>query len=96
MRCLLFSKLNLLRITPIALNVLLIIWTVAVYPYSKYGDRWAIDPAFAIFPIIIVLHIVLLFIEKWKLNSIIYSITHITISFVIWIYCIMAISKDSL
>lgn len=90
------NKINIFHVAPLGLTVLLIIWTIIVSPYSKYGDNWAIVPAIVIFLIIIILHIVLLFIEEAKINFIIYGLIHIIISFAIWIYCLMKISKDSL
>lgn len=90
------NKINFLRFIPIGLNLLLIIWTIIVFPYSKYGDNWAIYPAILIFLIIIGIHLFLIFTEKSKLNFIIYSVIHIGISSIILMYCLMKISKDSL
>lgn len=90
------NKSNYIRFIPIGLNLLLISWTVVVSPYSEYGDNWAIYPVILIFLIIIALHCFLIFTEKAKINFILYAVIHIGISFIILMYCLMKISKDSL
>ena len=90
------NKTNLFRFVPLGLNILLIVWTIILSPYSKYGDNWAVVPVIVIFLIIVVLHIILLFVEQSKISFIIYGLIHIVVSFIILIYCLMRISKDSL
>ena len=87
---------SLIRLGPIGLTLILILWTVFVSQYSKYGDNWAIYPALAIFPIAVIWHIVLVIVEKSKLIFITYGLIHLVILFAIWMYCLMKISKDSL
>ena len=84
------------RFGPVGLTVFLILWTIIVSPYSKYGDNWAIYPALPILPIVVIWHLVLFFIEKEKKVVILYGFIHISILIVIWLYCLMKISKDSL
>ena len=86
----------MLRYTPVIMTVALICWTIGVSPYSRYGDRWAIFPAVAVFPVIVGLHLVLILTEKAKIGFLIYAAAHIGAAFIIWIYCLMKISKDSL
>jgi len=83
-------------LSPIFLDILLILWTLIVSPYSKYGDDWAIIPAIIFLPTVIISHIVLLFIDKHKLRCLLYGGIHIMAIFYLWIYCLMKISKDSL
>ncbi len=82
--------------SPILIDILLICWTLAVSPYSKYGDNWAIYPAIILFPVLILVHTILIFIDKNKLACSIYGIIHIFFVFFLWIYCLMKISKDAL
>jgi len=46
---------------PLILSGFLILWTLLVSPHSKYGDNWAIMPALAIYPAVIILHVILFF-----------------------------------
>ncbi len=85
-----------IKLTPIILTILLVLWTVAVSPYSKYGDNWAIYPALVIFPIVFFWHIYLCFSQHPKLHFLLYGFIHLAVLFVIWIYCLMKISKDAL
>jgi hypothetical protein len=75
---------------------LLVLWTILVSPYSKYGDDWAISPAVATLPLVIGLHVAIAYRARWSWNFIAYGLIHSALFFVIWIYCLMAISKDSL
>jgi len=81
---------------PLLLTVFLIIWTIVVSPYSKYGNDWAVYPALAVLPIVVIWHSVLVILEKSKGVFIAYGLVHTAILFVIWVYCLMKISKDSL
>jgi hypothetical protein len=74
----------------------MLLWGVLVSRYTKYGDDWAIYPVFAIFAIIILLHLSLIYFEKGKLGMIIYGILHSAVAFYFLLYCLTVISKDSL
>ncbi len=80
---------------PLALTGLLILWTAVVYPFSKYGDAWAIYPAVSIFPATIIAHVWLVIVSRPRLNALLYGLLHISIQFVIWLGCLMLIGKDS-
>ena len=86
----------LLRVAPIIFNLLLIFWTIIVSPHSTYGDNWAIYPVLIIFLLIIIWHISLVVIETSKLIFMAYGLIHLFLSFFLWIYCLMKISKDVL
>ncbi len=90
------NKTLIFRLLPVFLNFLLILWTLIISSYSKYGDNWAIYPAFSIFPLIVVIHLALFYFEKPKINFVVYGLAHGTVSFYLWIYCLMQISKDAL
>jgi hypothetical protein len=79
---------------PLILSGVLILWTVLVSPHSKYGDNWAIIPALAIYPA--VLHIIIFFKSSPKGNMIAYAVVHCAALFVVLLWCLMNISKDSL
>ncbi len=81
---------------PIYLTIVLIIWTMIVKPYSKYGDYWAIDPAIILFPIVFIIHIIIMYKKEFKMKYVIYSLVHLTIFFSIWLMCLALISKDSI
>jgi hypothetical protein len=82
---------------PVILTVILVAWTAVVYPFSAYGDNWAIWPAFVIFPFIVIWHCVLVFKLRGnrKLASVV-ALIHLCLSFQVWLVCLMLISKDSL
>ena len=87
---------NLIVITPLLLTVLLILWTLAVAPFTKYGD-WQVYPALLIAPIVLVAHILLIALRKGaRLGLLLYAIIHGAIFSVVWMGCIMWISKDCL
>jgi hypothetical protein len=81
---------------PIALTALLLCWTALVSPYSKYGDNWAIVPAILALPLVIATHIALLMREGWRAQFIAYGVLHTGLFFILWIWCLMHISKDAL
>jgi hypothetical protein len=86
----------LIRGMPVFLTILLIVWTKIVSPFSKYGDAWAIYPAFFIFPLSVLWHFGLVFFETQKIGFFIYGAVHTFILFYIWLYCLTMISKDAL
>jgi hypothetical protein len=86
----------LIRVAPVIFNLILVIWTLLISPYSKYGDNWAVYPAIVIFAVIISWHIGLVYFEKSKIMFVLYGFLHIGVSVFLWVYCLMKISKDSL
>jgi hypothetical protein len=81
---------------PILLTCFLVCWTTLVSPYSKYGDYWAIVPALLVLPLIVVLHIVLLVRNNWDAKYWVYGLLHTVVAFLVLIWCLTSISKDSL
>ena len=90
------ESLGIFNYSQILLSFLLIAWTASVFPYSKYGDNWAITPALLIFPSAVALHFIILIRQGFRLKLILYSICHLAVLFIIWVLCLMLISKDSL
>jgi hypothetical protein len=80
---------------PILLTLLLIAWTLLVYKHTRYGD-WPIYPALAIFPIALLWHIALIAIQKPRSTFILYAVVHLALLAVVWVACLMLISKDSI
>lgn len=80
---------------PLALTGYLFLWTLLVSPYSRYGDYWAFIPAFIVFPLAVVLHFIIAKREKWRSKLVLYGIAHLSFLFVVWVWCLMVISKDS-
>jgi cytochrome bd-type quinol oxidase subunit 2 len=89
-------KLDILALLPVVCVLLLVIWTFSVYRFSSYDDRWAIWPALLICPVFVATHIVLLVRRRLRFNYWAYAGLHVAFFFLIWIYSLMLISKDSL
>jgi hypothetical protein len=94
---------RVLALVPITLTLLLVVWTFIVSPFSKYGDDWAIVPALTVAPVIIAWHLSLLGVRlgDWTRRRDIlrfygiYGLVHLSVFAVIWLWCLMRISKDS-
>jgi len=90
------TRQNLMATTPLLLTALLILWTLAVAPFTKYGD-WQIYPALLIAPVVLIVHIFLIALRKGtRLGFLLYAIIHGAIFSAVWMACIMWISKDCL
>ncbi len=74
----------------------MVVWTMIVSPQTVEGDKWGTNPVLFIFPLIVILHFVVLYFEKSKVGALIYGLVHIPISFFLWIYCLLTIGKDAL
>jgi hypothetical protein len=84
-------------LTPSILSGALVVWTAAVYPFSAYGDSWAIWPALLVFPIVVIWHCALIFKFRGnRLNAFIAALAHLSLLSLVWFSCLMLISKDSL
>jgi hypothetical protein len=81
---------------PLFLSLFLVLWTLSVYRFSKYGDLWALLPAGLVWPTVVVLHVVLVIKVTGKCNLIVYGVVHSAMLFAVWIGCLMLISKDSI
>jgi len=81
---------------PLGLSAFLVMWTVLASPYSHYGDYWAVIPVLLVLPSVIALHIYLLVNNGWKWKLLSITAVHIIILSVVWLKCLMIVSKDSL
>jgi hypothetical protein len=57
---------------------------------------WAIDPALLALPIVAGLHLMLAYKARWSKPLVTYGLIHCALFVVIWIGCLMFISKDSI
>jgi hypothetical protein len=81
---------------PIVATAFLVVWTMAVYPFSKYGDNWAIWPALLVLPLALFMHIYLVVTLRPRRSLIFYGIIHLAFLAVLWFGCLMLISKDAI
>lgn len=98
------SPVFLLIVTaPILMNAMLIVWTAVVSPFTTRGDSaWALYPAVAVFPLVLIWHIglqvaahIMSYPERnWILPA--YGIANCTVSLMLWVLCLLTISKDSI
>jgi hypothetical protein len=84
------------RYLPLVLTGFLILWTAAVYQFARYGDKWAIYPALAVFPATLLVHAWVVFVSRPRARALLYALIHLALQFVIWLGCLMLISKDAL
>jgi hypothetical protein len=82
---------------PLLLDLLFVLWTALVSPYSKYGDTWAIMPVLIAFGTIVLWHIGLVAVLRGeRLFMIGYTIVHLPLSFYGMVWMLLKISKDAL
>ena len=84
------------RYLPLVLTGFLILWTATVYRFATYGDKWAIYPALAVFPATILVHVWVIVASHARVRALWYALVHLALQFVIWLGCLMLISKDAL
>ena len=87
---------NITLFMPVIITAFLIAWTLVVSPFSKHGDDWAIIPALLVLPIVVIWHIGLVIVSRPRFPLILFGMLHTLALFVIWMICIMKISKDAL
>jgi hypothetical protein len=81
---------------PLVPTAFLVVWTVLVYPFSKYGDNWAIWPALLVLPLALFMHIYLVVALRPRRSLVFYGIIHLAFLAVLWFGCLMLISKDAI
>ncbi|OHX33996.1 hypothetical protein BJL95_05745 [Methylomonas sp. LWB] len=82
---------------PALFSVVLVVWTAGVYPFSAYGDNWAIWPAIIIFPVVVIWHGALVFKSRGNRKlAFLAALAHLGFFVPGWLLCLMLISKDSL
>jgi hypothetical protein len=83
------------KYVPLLLTGFLIFWTAAVYRFARYGDKWAIYPALAVFPATLLVHMWIVVASRPHARALLYALMHLALQFVIWLGCLMLISKDA-
>ena len=80
-------------LVPLAITLLVGIWTAVVSPYTKYGDSWAVIRVLAALVVVLL----------WLIVSgpgrgvlIAYGVAHLAFWVPFGLLCLMKISKDSL
>ncbi len=92
-----FARQHWLRLSaPVFLSALVIVWTLAVHAFTRYGDNWALWPVILALPVAAGVHIYLVATlrPKWPLVG--YAAVHLPALVMIVTICMMRISKDSL
>jgi len=84
------------KYVPLLLTGFLILWTAAVYQFARYGNKWAIYPALAVFPATLLVHVWIVVASRPRDRALWYALLHLALQFVIWLGCLMLISKDAL
>jgi hypothetical protein len=82
---------------PASVSIALMAWTLAVSPYSAYGDNWAVVPAVLALPAALLWHLVLVALSRgrrWAAASA--TVAHLLLLVPLWVWCLMVISKDGL
>jgi hypothetical protein len=84
-------------VAPIAVTILLVLWTLAVSPTSSYGDNWAIWPALLALPAVLLWHVALvMLLREHRRSAALVAAGHLALLVPLWFGCLMLISKDSL
>ncbi len=83
------------KYVPLLLTGFLVLWTAAVYEFARYGDKW-IYPALAVFPATLLVHAWIVVGSRARARALLYALIHLALQFVIWLGCLMLISKDTL
>jgi hypothetical protein len=91
----LIEKRPSIRFLPLFLTGFLVAWTAAVYPFSKYGDTWAILPALITAPAVLLVHATLVVLGPNRWRELAYAGLHLAIFALVWIGALMLIAKDS-
>ena len=79
---------------PLLCTLVMLLWTAAVSPYTKYGDDWAATPVEVIFIVAVVLHLFIIVKERWRPLYLFYAAVHVPFSFIVGTFCLMLITKS--
>lgn len=83
-------------VAPALLTVVLVAWTLHVYPTSAYGT-WHIWPALLVLPAVLLWHGTLIVrFSGMRKPAVLAALFHLAVLAPTWLVCLMRISKDSL
>jgi hypothetical protein len=83
-------------LVPLAITVVVALWTILVSPHSKYGDSWAVIPVLVAFAIVLLWHVGLRVKGPGRGVLMAYGVAHLAFWVPFGLFCLMKISKDSL
>ena len=81
-----------------AITLGMLLWSIALSPYTEYGDDWAAYPLLIAFIAVLIWHIFLIVrpgMFERRVN-VIYAIAHIAITIMVLLWSLMKVSKDAL
>jgi hypothetical protein len=81
---------------PVAITLLVAIWTMVVSPYTQYGDSWAVVPVLGALAVVVLWHAGLIVTGPGRGVLIAYGVAHLAFWVPFGLLCLMKISKDSL
>ncbi len=83
---------------PIGASLFVVTWSVAVSPYTAYGDNWALIPVFLSAAFVLGWHSYLVLYpgSRRRATLTMYGIAHIALFVYLFMLSLMWISKDSL
>jgi hypothetical protein len=83
-------------LVPPGITVLVVLWTILVSLYSKYGHSWAVVPVLVAFAVILLWHVGLILKGPGRGVLMAYGVAHLAFWVPFGLFCLMKISKDSL
>ena len=83
-------------LVPVAITLLVGIWTAVVSPYTEYGDSWAVIPVLGALAVVLLWHVWLVVRGPGRGVLIAYGVAHGAFWIPFGVGCLMKISKDSL
>jgi hypothetical protein len=85
-----------LLLVPLAITVVIALWTALASRYSEYGDSWAVLPVLVAGAVVLVWHLGLVVRGPGRGVLIAYAVAHLAFWLPFGVFCLMKISKDSL
>jgi len=85
-------------IAPIGASLFVLVWSLAINPYTKYGDNWALIPVFLSAVFVVGWHFYLVIFPGSRARTILtlYGLGHILLFGYLFMLALMWISKGSL
>lgn len=90
------SSLVVVKLAPLMLTAIVIIWTMIISRFTTYGDEWAAYPILVVFVITLILHVWFVVALQPKVPLVLYGVLHLLIQAAIFLYCIIIITKNAL
>ena len=82
---------------PVSVSVLMVLWTIAVSPTTSLNDSWATWPVIAMLPAVLLWHVVVVAVVRgYRGLASVIAVYHLSVFSLLWLGCLMQISKSSL